>query len=87
MQSREPRQIPAVNKDVPELDRLEFTVQRSAYGGFGFTVMDACPVKIGRVDGSSFAQRAGLQKGDCVIRVNGQNVSRSTSVSVAKLIK
>ncbi|XP_045190798.2 uncharacterized protein LOC123547613 [Mercenaria mercenaria] len=87
MQSREPRQIPAVNRDVPDLDRLELTIYRSQYGGFGFTVVDSCPVKIGRVDGSSNAQEAGLQKGDLVIRVNGQNVSRSTSVSVARCIK
>ncbi|XP_053407877.1 uncharacterized protein LOC123547611 isoform X2 [Mercenaria mercenaria] len=87
MQSREPRQIPAVNRDVPDLDRLELTIYRSQYGGFGFTVVDSCPVKIGRVDGSSYAQEAGLQKGDLVIRVNGQNVSRSTSVSVARCIK
>ncbi|XP_045190793.2 uncharacterized protein LOC123547608 [Mercenaria mercenaria] len=87
MQSREPRQIPAVNGDVPDLQHLELTIYRSQYGGFGFTVVDSCPVKIGRVDGSSNAQEAGLQKGDLVIRVNGQNVSRSTSVSVARCIK
>ncbi|XP_060553687.1 uncharacterized protein LOC132714782 isoform X2 [Ruditapes philippinarum] len=87
MQSREPRQIPAVNRDVPDLDRLDLTIYRSQYGGFGFSVVDSCPVKIGRVDGSSSAQEVGLQKGDLVIRVNGQNVSRSTSVSVARCIK
>lgn len=87
MQSRELRQVPAVNRDVPDIDRLQLTVYRSQYGGFGFTVIESCPVKIGRVDSSSRAQEAGLQKGDLIIRVNGQNVSRSTSVSVARCIK
>ena len=92
MQSRQRRltgdsTIPTVNSDISGMQRLELHVNRSPYGGFGFTVVDACPVKVGRVDRSSRAEEAGLHKGDIVIRVNGQNVSRSTSVSVARCIK
>ena len=36
---------------------------------------------------ASRAEQSGLHSGDLIIRVNGQNVSRSTSVSVAKIIK
>lgn len=36
---------------------------------------------------ASPAENAGLQPGDCVVRVNNQNVSRSQAVSVAKLVK
>lgn len=91
MQSRERRlddsQIPSVNSDIQGQQKLEMCVYKSRYGGFGFTVIDSCPVKIGRVDRSSRAEEAGLRQGDIIIRVNGQNVSRSTSVSVARCIK
>lgn len=80
-------QIPSVNSDIHGVQRLEMCVYRSPYGGFGFTVIGSCPVKIGRIDSISRAEEAGLQQGDIVIRVNGQNVSRSTSVSVARCIK
>ena len=55
--------------------------------GFGFSVVDSFPVKVGRVDDASPAKMGGLKKGDYIIKVNGQNVSRSTCVSVAKLVK
>lgn len=55
--------------------------------GFGFSVAESCPVKVGRVDGVSPAQMAGILTDDVIIRVNGLNVSRSTAVSVAKLMK
>ncbi|KAL4231417.1 hypothetical protein ACF0H5_008995 [Mactra antiquata] len=87
MQSHQPRKIPAVNRDVSDLDRHDVTLYRSQYGGFGFSIVDSCPAKIGRVDAGSPAQEVGLQQGDLIIRVNGQNVSRSTSVSVARIIK
>ena len=35
----------------------------------------------------SQADEAGLQKDDCIVRIDGLNVSRSTSDSVAKLIR
>ncbi|XP_052775854.1 uncharacterized protein LOC128213836 [Mya arenaria] len=96
MQSRIPRssplgtsvlEIPKVNKLVSGSERLQISVKRSTYGGFGFSVVDACPVRVSRVDGTSGAEEAGLRPGDLVFRVNGQNVSRSTSTSVARRIK
>lgn len=36
---------------------------------------------------ASPAENAGLRPGDCIIRVNNQNVSRSQAASVAKLVK
>lgn len=49
--------------------------------------MEESPVKVGRVDRASPAETAGLHPGDCIIKVNGQNVSRSQAGSVAKLVK
>ncbi|KAJ8300366.1 hypothetical protein KUTeg_021885 [Tegillarca granosa] len=65
---------------------LKVKVQRGKHG-FGFSVIESCPVKVGRVDGASPAENAGLRPGDCIIRVNNQNVSRSQAASVAKLVK
>ncbi|WAR22918.1 RGS3-like protein [Mya arenaria] len=80
-------EIPKVNKLVSGSERLQISVQRSPYGGFGFSVVDACPVRVSRVDSTSRAEEAGLHPGDLIVRVNGQNVSRSTSTSVARCIK
>ena len=35
----------------------------------------------------SSAAAAGLQRGDCIVAINGQNVSRSSSVSVARIVR
>ncbi|KAH3693865.1 hypothetical protein DPMN_081304 [Dreissena polymorpha] len=80
-------QISKVNQVVPDDSRHVISVLRSPYGSFGFSLVDSCPVKVGRVDGASRAQEAGLQPGDLIVRVNNQNVSRSTSSSVARCIK
>ncbi|KAH3693881.1 hypothetical protein DPMN_081320 [Dreissena polymorpha] len=79
--------VPEVNQSVPDDSRHVISVLRSSRGSFGFSVVDACPAKVGRVDGSSCAEMAGLRTGDLIIRVNGENVSRSTSVSVSKCIR
>ena len=55
--------------------------------GYGFSLTGASPVHVARVDEGSHAEHSGLQKGDNIVRINGQNVSRSTSDSVAKIIK
>ncbi|XP_069120607.1 uncharacterized protein [Argopecten irradians] len=83
---RNPENIPQVNKDVWGMDAVSVTVHRGKHG-FGFSVIESCPVKVGRVDRASPAESAGLQPGDCVVRVNSQNVSRSQAASVAKLVK
>lgn len=78
--------IPSVNKDVWGTESLTLTLHRGK-NGFGFSVVEACPVRVGRVDGSSPAEASGLQPGDIIVRLNKQNVSRSTATSVAKLVK
>ncbi|KAK3593740.1 hypothetical protein CHS0354_013637 [Potamilus streckersoni] len=81
-----PPVIPAINKDINVTEQLKMTVHRGR-GGFGFTVVESCPVKVGRVDRDSHAAETGLREDDVIIQVNGVNVSRSTSTSVAKLVK
>ncbi|XP_070175591.1 uncharacterized protein [Littorina saxatilis] len=78
--------IPQINKDVLGLDTVTMKLERGK-NGFGFTVVDEFPVKVGRVDLASPAEEAGLKPGDYIIKVNNQNVSRSTVSSVAKLVK
>ncbi|PVD28313.1 hypothetical protein C0Q70_10900 [Pomacea canaliculata] len=55
--------------------------------GFGFSVVEEFPVRVGRVDLASPAEKAGLKVGDFIVKVNNQNASRSTVASVAKLVK
>ncbi|PVD28169.1 hypothetical protein C0Q70_10754 [Pomacea canaliculata] len=55
--------------------------------GFGFSLVEEFPVRVGRVDLASPAEKAGLKVGDFIVKVNNQNVSRSTVASVAKLVK
>nr|KAG5693409.1 hypothetical protein BaRGS_009882 [Batillaria attramentaria] len=78
--------IPVINKDVIGLEPVTVSMARGK-NGFGFSVVEEFPVKVGRVDLASPAESAGLKQGDYIIKVNNQNVSRSTVVSVAKLVK
>lgn len=78
--------IPSVNQDVWGMESLTITLEKGKHG-YGFSVVEQSPVKIGRVDGASPAETAGLHPGDCIVKVNGQNVSRSQAASVAKLVK
>ena len=55
--------------------------------GYGFTVLGCSPVKVGKVDEGSAAKDAGLCEGDYIVRINGQNVSRSTAESVVRIVK
>ena len=55
--------------------------------GYGFTVIGAEPVTVGKVDSGSSAQRAGLYPGDNIVRINGQNVLTSTSEQIAQIIR
>ncbi|KAL5011950.1 hypothetical protein ScPMuIL_010501 [Solemya velum] len=78
--------IPIINKDIGKTETRTLMIPRGKQG-FGFTVLESWPVKVGRIDGVSPAEEAGLQPGDCIIRVNSLNVSRSTAPSVAKLVR
>ena len=66
--------------------RVQVVLQKTN-SGFGFTVKGSCPVAVGHVKPDSAAERAGLQTGDYIRRVNGLNVSRSSSKSVADIVR
>ena len=55
--------------------------------GYGFSVTGSSPACVRRVEDGSVAWRAGLRVDDAVIRINGQNVSRSIADSVAKIVR
>lgn len=73
-------------KKVIDQDTITVSISRGS-GGFGFTVIDSCPVKVGKVEKGSPAAETGLCPGDHIISVNGHNVSRSQSSRVAKIVK
>ncbi|ELU07403.1 hypothetical protein CAPTEDRAFT_223263 [Capitella teleta] len=82
--------IPAGNKMAhvkEEMHDVLTIVVRKPKGGYGFSLTGACPVKVARVDYLSAAEVAGLHKDDCIMRIDGQNVSRSSSESVARIIR
>lgn len=41
--------MPPINKDVWGMESLTVTVHRGEHG-YGFSVVESCPVKVGRVD-------------------------------------
>ncbi|CAL1540455.1 unnamed protein product, partial [Lymnaea stagnalis] len=86
LRTRSQQNIPQINKAFDGLERIVITIQRGK-NGFGFSFVDEFPPKVGRVDRASPAEQAGVKKGDFVIRINGQNVSRSTCEGVAHLVK
>ena len=55
--------------------------------GFGFTINGSCPVTVCRVDPGSSGDVAGVKTGDCIVRIDGLNVSRSACDSVARIIR
>ncbi|CAD5123685.1 DgyrCDS12010 [Dimorphilus gyrociliatus] len=54
---------------------------------YGFTLYGSSPARVGQVERGGSADAAGLEAGDCIVSVNGRNVSRSSATSVAILIK
>ncbi|KAL8609608.1 hypothetical protein ACOMHN_023744 [Nucella lapillus] len=77
--------IPQINKDVYGLKSVTLHMEKRK-NGFGFSVIEECPARVGRVDLGSPAEEAGLKVGDYVIKVNCKNVSRSTVKGVKNLI-
>lgn len=55
--------------------------------GYGFTVKGSCPVRIGRVKTEGAACQQGLHRGDFIVRINGQNISRSSAESIARIVR
>lgn len=78
--------IPEVNMDLSGMEYFSLLIARGR-NGFGFTVFGASPVQIGRVDDASPAFKAGLRRYDCIVRINGLNVSRSMAESVARIVR
>ena len=62
-------------------------VMKRGQRGYGFSVTGSSPACVRRVDGGSAACQAGLRELDAVIRINGQNVSKSIADSVAKIVR
>ncbi|CAH1786293.1 unnamed protein product [Owenia fusiformis] len=85
-QKKVPSNIPPVNKDVLWMESITLVIGRGRKG-YGFTVLGSSPVRIGRVDEGSQAHKQGLEKGDCLVRINGQNVSRSSAESIVRIIR
>ena len=60
--------VPPINKDVWGLESLTVTVHRGEHG-YGFSVVESCPVKVGRVDrGQYFIRFLELKRTSCVFR-------------------
>jgi len=79
--------IPTVNQDCMWMEPHMLIVKRPSKAGFGFSINGTCPVQVCKIEAGSPAEVAGLQKEDCIIRIDGLNVSRSTSESVARIIR
>ncbi|XP_076454818.1 uncharacterized protein LOC143289654 [Babylonia areolata] len=82
------KQIIEFNKDDFDFEsvRVMCTLSRGR-SGFGFTITEDSPVRVGRVEHDSPAEEAGVRAGDSIIMVNQRNVSRSTINGVARLIR
>ena len=62
-------------------------VVKQTNAGYGFSVKGSCPAVVGDVDKRTPAYEAGLRRGDYVVRINGQNVSRSSADSITRIIR
>lgn len=77
-----------VNQDLQGLGKISLNISRpSEADSYGFTVTNACPCMVGKVDLDKVAFKTGLRPGDYISRINGVNVSRASCESVVKLIK
>ncbi|KAK2167897.1 hypothetical protein LSH36_22g00005 [Paralvinella palmiformis] len=80
------RLVPEINVDLINMDTVTVVIKRGKRG-YGFSVTGSSPATVRRVEDGSAADQAGLHVGDAVIRINGQNVSRSIADSVAKIVR
>ncbi|KAI0227526.1 hypothetical protein LSAT2_021994 [Lamellibrachia satsuma] len=80
------KEVTEVNKDVLWMEAVTIVITRGQ-GGFAFSIAGNNPVRVSRVDMGSQADIAGLKSGDYIVRINGQNISRSTANSVAKIVR
>lgn len=68
---------------VPTVRRVEIERGRA---GYGFTVVGQAPCVLSGIMNGSPAHDAGLKPGDCVLSVNGTNVSAASHETVVELI-
>ncbi|ELU00522.1 hypothetical protein CAPTEDRAFT_227441 [Capitella teleta] len=78
--------VSRINADVNDMDSYTVVLKRGRHG-YGFSVLGSSPVRVSSVKPDSPAHFAGLQRGDCVVKINGQNVSRSMADSVATIVR
>eukprot|EP00090_Calanus_glacialis_P025950 TRINITY_DN4067_c0_g1_i4.p1 TRINITY_DN4067_c0_g1~~TRINITY_DN4067_c0_g1_i4.p1 ORF type:complete len:1667 (-),score=523.48 TRINITY_DN4067_c0_g1_i4:172-5172(-) len=76
--NRRKKKRPTVGVKTIEVNRGRF--------GFGFTLSGQSPCILSSVIAGSPAERVGLHSGDCLIAVNGRNVSKLPHNEVVKLI-
>jgi len=76
--NRRKKKRPTVGVKTIEVSRGRF--------GFGFTLSGQSPCILSSVISGSPAERVGLHSGDCLIAVNGRNVSKLPHNEVVKLI-
>ncbi len=86
MTSQKSEQIPDINKDLCGMSSVK-VVMWPSQGGYGFTIAGYSPVTISKVETGSPAQKAGLMYGDAIVKIHGHNISRSSTDSVAKIVK
>ncbi|KAK2159076.1 hypothetical protein LSH36_159g06045 [Paralvinella palmiformis] len=55
--------------------------------GYGFTLTGGCPSHVFTIDPESPADSAGMRVGDAVLSINGQDVSRATADTVARIVR
>ncbi|XP_006825374.2 uncharacterized protein LOC100373148 [Saccoglossus kowalevskii] len=55
--------------------------------GYGFTILDTTPVRVGKVDSGGPSEKVGLQMGDVIIRINKHHVERSPCTDIIGIVK
>ncbi|XP_077987050.1 regulator of G-protein signaling 3-like [Glandiceps talaboti] len=55
--------------------------------GYGFTILDTTPVRVGKVDQGGPAEQVGLQMGDILIRINKYHVERLPCPDIITIVK
>lgn len=62
-------------------------IPRQSNQALGFTIVGDSPAWVDEVTPYGSAFRQGLQRGDFIVKINGQNVSRAQKRTVCQLIK
>ncbi|KAK2150619.1 hypothetical protein LSH36_398g00006 [Paralvinella palmiformis] len=81
-----PSDLNLCKKKIQGLESRTLVIYKKNHG-YGFTVKNTCPVRVGRVKPCGPSEEAGLLKGDYIKRINGQNVSMASAQSVAEIVR